>query len=234
MDHRRVRSKARSPFTGKPRTWALSRGKGKASGYRIKAAFLTPLRARIADNTAILAALCIGLYGCARALSLPTGQFEHLALALVYALISYPAGLGLLRWLLRKTRHIEITPDEVRISGSLGWKTYDRRIKHRFHLLPHDKARAERDRHDYLARKGQTKRSIRRLKKYYQESWHVVFEYLGQRVDIADVYGLPPARAILARLKACDEIMDGKPGTGLGRVLTPEDEWASSPGDIPL
>ena len=57
---------------------------------------------------------------------------------------------------------------------------------------------------------------------------------LGKRVDIAAVYGLPPARAILARLKACDEIMDGKPGTGDGRVLSPKDEWARQPGDLPV
>lgn len=234
MPGSRPKRVARSPFAGKPRTRALRRGKGRAGGYRIEAEFLTPLRARIADNAAILAAVSVGLYGGARALSLPYDQLEHLGIALVLAVVSYPAGLWLCRRALRKSRQIEITPDTVRIGAAFGWKEFDRRLKHRFHLLPHDNARAERDRHDYLARKGQTKRSVRRLRKYYQESWHVVFEYLGQRVDIADVYGLPPARAILARLKACDEIMDGKPGTGLGRVLTPGDEWASSPGEIPL
>ena len=68
--------------------------------------------------------------------------------------------------------------------------------------------------------------------RYYGDSFHVVFEYLGQRNDIATVYGHKDASAIVNRLKACDKRLNQLAGMGDEAALDPDDQWNKGPGEI--
>lgn len=77
-----------------------------------------------------------------------------------------------------------------------------------------------------------TRKPIRK-QRWYANSFHVSFDYLGQRNDIMTVYGQKEAVAIATRLKACDDVLDALARRGQGTPLTPADEWGDQPGAIP-
>lgn len=227
------RPKARSPFRGKPTTCDLHHRDGSLRGYRVTAEYLTPLRAKIADYSAkglVAAAMAAGFIAATH--EQPNNDALLLG-SLIIPPLSYPLARFLLRSELRKSTTCEITADTFRINGMLGWKTYDRNLPHRFAILEHDKAQRERDAHELADRKAMQKGKVLKQTKYYQEGWHVVFEYTLQRIDIADVYGLKDARAIQARLAGCAQVMDALAGNGNGPAMIPAHQWSDAPGDIP-
>ena len=126
-----------------------------------------------------------------------------------------------------------ITAEEFRFRGWAGWRSFDRKLQHRFALILHDKARRERDRHELEERKAQQSKKIIKKRRYYQESYHLAFEYVGQRNDVATIYGRPEAQAVLARLKGVDEVMTAHANRGGGTPLRPQQEWVEQPGAIP-
>lgn len=110
-----------------------------------------------------------------------------------------------------------------------GWQTFERHLPHRFLLIEHDHAQAEKDEIDFRARNNPGQRIAR----YYSDSWFVVLEYLGQRYDLAEVMGRRQAKAILDRLILCDDYMKGLDNAAKKLPMKPEDEWSASPGSIP-
>lgn len=233
MLHASRRAKARSPFRGKPSTRELRHRDGSLRGYRIRAEYLTPLRAKFAHLTAkVLVAGTMVAGICAGTNSEPKNDALALASVLIPPLC-FPLVRALTRRQLRRTTVVEITADAFRINGLFGWKTYDRNIPHSFSLLQHDKAQKEWVEQDFDARKAWQKGKVLAQTKYYQESWHVVFDYALQRIDVADVYGLKDARAIQVRLAGCAQVIDALAGNGGGPVLHPEHAWADGPGGIP-
>jgi hypothetical protein len=178
----------------------------------------------------VAAVMAAGAYAC-----LHTSQQDGALLlaSLIVPPLCYPLARVLMRYDLRKTTTCDITADTFRINGMLWWKTYNRHLPHRFAILEHDKAQKERDAHALADRKAMQNGKILKQRKYYQDGWHVVFEYALQRIDIADVYGLKDARAIQSRLAGCAQMMDGLSGNGSGPVMLPAQEWTETPGDIP-
>ena len=87
---------------------------------------------------------------------------------------------------LRRNVHMVITAEEFRFRGWAGWRSFDRKLQHRFALILHDKARRERDRHELEERKAQQSKKIIKKRRYYQDSYHLAFEYVGQRNDVSD------------------------------------------------
>ena len=126
-----------------------------------------------------------------------------------------------------------ITAEEFRFRSWLGWRVFDRSLDHRFALVLHDKARRERDRHELEERKAQLHRRLFKKRRYYQESWHLSFNYVKQRNDIVAIYGAPEARAVQARLTAIDEVINARAKRSDGTAMRPEDQWVEQPGAIP-
>lgn len=153
-------------------------------------------------------------------------------LALIGPWLAHPLIWRLYRVLLRKETEIIITPEEFRFRSWKGWRTYDRQLPHKFALIPHDKARAEKEAHDLETRREQARGQFVSKTRYYGESYHLSFEYLGQRNDVLTIHGRKEALAVLARLKACDEVMDAEARMGDGIALDPEDQWSDQPGEI--
>ena len=125
------------------------------------------------------------------------------------------------------------TPKEFRVKTFWGWRTYDRTLTHRFVMLKHDKTREERARHEAIIRAGQQQGRFIQPKPIYGDSFHIIFEYLGQRIDVATVYNQRRATAVAARMKACDKVMDTANKMGEGEVLNPSEQWGNIPGSLP-
>jgi hypothetical protein len=220
----------RHPFEGKPLTREVTDENGNVR-FEVTAAVLTPLRARIADEFALWTAAAVAalliLYVMNHNPTLPTLLFAASAWFL------HPLFKLAWRQSLRHSVHLVITEEEFRFRGWAGWRSFDRKLQHRFALILHDKARRERERHELEERKAQQRKKIIKKRRYYQDSYHLAFEYIGQRNDVATIYGRPEAQAVLARLKGVDEVMTAHANRGGGTPLRPQQEWVEQPGAIP-
>ena len=125
-----------------------------------------------------------------------------------------------------------MTPEQFMVLTWRGWRVYDRQLAHKFSLLIHDKAQLEKERIEQQLRKGKTNGRTYSELNYYGDAFHISYEYLGQRNDIATVFIAKRATALVARLKACDDVMDAQGKMGDGTALRPDDQWGDEPGDV--
>lgn len=221
-----------SPFSGRPRTIKAAGARGETI-FRVYPRELTPLRAMIADGVSLT--LCLGAVA-EGVLYLQTQALVpdwHWAAAIGGPFTLYPLVMRFARTLAAKQTRIEMTHQQFRVRTWFRWRNYDRQISHRFLLAPHRLAKKEQQAHqraiEDAARRG---RSIAK-RPYYAESYHLIFEYLGQAQEIATIYGRDRAMAVQARLKACDDILNHEAGNNDGVAIDPEKQWGDQPGDIP-
>ena len=220
----------RSPFDGYPETRAETDENGGVR-FRVTAKVLPPLRAKIADKlgaaTAVIGVVAAVMY---------VADHNYPPIALLAA-----AGIWLGKPLYEKAwregirRKVEIimTETEFRFRTWTGrWIVFDRELPHSFAVPLHDLARQERDQHELQILKAQQLKKIVQPRRYYQESFHLVYELLGQRNDITEIFGKPEAEAVLTRLRAIDEVINAR-GGGDGTALEPGDQWVEQPGTIP-
>lgn len=223
-----MKPKTRSPFAGRPLTYELRDSRGRRTGFRIHAAHIGPVRAQIADVSAKLTSAGLCLLGFVKGSRLPPGAELEFAAMFMVPLIAWPLFGLAWRRVLRTTKVLEIRQDVFRINGLFGWTGYDRNLPHAFALLGHDRAENEAEQNDLKARRSAQKGRLRTFPKYFRQSRHVVFVYVGQRIDIADVYGLKDARALQTRLAACDAFMDALRGPGDGPASDPDEDWSGA------
>ena len=222
--------KVRHPFQGKPLTREVTDENGNLR-IEVRAAVLTPLRARIADELALCTAVAVPTL-----LILYVTQHDPTLPKLVFAAASFflrPVFELAWRQSLRRTVKMVVTEKEFRFRTWAGWRVFDRALNHRFGLILHDKARRERDQHELEEQKAQQTKKVIKKKRYYQDSYHLAFEYVGQRNDIVAIYGRPEAQAVLARMKGVDEVINARAKRSDGAAMRPEDQWVDQPGAIP-
>ena len=95
-----------------------------------------------------------------------------------------------------------ISPGHIEIGG----KTYDAKIQHKFTMDLHRKAKEEADAELRAQQRGKDNADIRHPR-YYRDSYHIFFEYLGQRILIADIYKEENAEKFLRALVAVNKIV---------------------------
>lgn len=220
-----------SPFNGKPPTEKVKDADGITAFY-IRPCELTPLRAKFADMAGGLTALGLSVVGVVQFDLLAGADAWTWGVVLIGPWLAYPVIWRLYRAFLKKETEIVIAPDEFRFRNWKGWQTYDRQLPHKFALIPHDKAQTEKEEQELEVRRAQANGQVISPKRYYGESYHLSFEYLGQRNDVLTIFGRKEARAVLARLRACDDVMDSQAQVGDGVALDPEDQWSDQPGEI--
>ena len=216
-----------SPFHGKPTT-ELFTDKNGNTAFRITPLAITPQRVKFAEFLAAMSALGLSWGGFQILSGIPHPEDWLWPALLLGPWLSYPILNWLWRCILQTETRIEMTTDEFKFRSWSGWKTYDRKLPHKLSLIPHDKAQEEKDEHDLTIRQGQP--TIR--KRYFGDSYHLSYDYLGQRNDVLTVFGYKDALTILARLKACDERLDQLASMGDGIALDPEEQWDNQPGGI--
>jgi hypothetical protein len=222
----------RSPFAGKPATWQVADRNGNPA-FRIEPRILTPLRVsmvRFLSGAGTLGMFAMSLASLAGTNN-PDGN--GVIAAFVVPVVGGIVLHQVLGALFRKRVQIMMTLEKFSVRGLFGWKHYDRLLPHRFALLPHDWQQAERDQDEYRMQQAQLQKQPMKKNRLYANSFHISFDYLGQRNDLMTVYGQKEAVAIAMRLKACDDVLDALTRRGQGTPLAPEDEWGDQPGAIP-
>lgn len=214
-------------FHGKPLTKGFTDDSGRQA-YRVTPEFLTPLRVKVAEFCAGVSAVGLAGGGFYLLSEAPHPAAWLWGVALLGPLAAYPALNRMWRLLLHKRVQLVLTVDRFKVLRWNGWRSYDRTMPHKFALVAHDKAQAEKDVHELMVRKGH----LITNRRYYTASYHLSFDRLRERNDVLTVYGHKEALAIVNRLQDCDEILDGKVPMGEGIARRPEDEWKSQPGDI--
>ncbi len=220
----------RHPFDGKPETHEVADENGNPE-FQVSARVLTPLRAKIADELALWTTVAVPallvLYVMNHDPSLPKLVFAAATLFL------RPVFELAWRKSLKRTLKMVITAEQFRFRTWRGWRTFDRHLQHRFALILHDKARQERDKHELEERTAQQRKRVIKKRRYYQDSYHLSFDYVGQRNDVVTIYGRPEAQAVLARMRGVDEVINARAKRGDGTAMRPEDQWVEQPGAIP-
>jgi len=222
-------------FEGEPRTEITTEGGQTTISVAVR--HLRPWDAQSADETSIL--LRLGAAAVAGWITYESMDVTVHAVGLfVGALCGQPFMQKKLRHVGQVTATVRFTEDSIYLQGvrkppfwqpEENWHRFNRSHEHRFVLYPHDKARAEKDEIEYQLK---TKPG-RRVTRYYGESWYVALEYLGQRFDVAEVFGKRKADTILDRLTFCDKYMEGLADARKGPSLKPQDEWAGPSGSLP-
>ena len=223
---------ARSPFAGKPATWQVADVNGNPA-FRIEPRILTPLRAQMVNFLSGVAAVGLFIYGLGSLAGMANPDSGSLMAALTIPAVGAVAVHGMLKSLFRKRVRIMMTLERFSVRGLFGWKHYDRLLPHRFAVLPHDWQQLERDQDEYRMQEAQLRKQPMKKSRLYANSFHISFDYLGQRNDLMTVFGQKEAVAIAMRLKACDDVLDALVRRGQGTPLSPQDEWGDQPGEIP-
>lgn len=187
----------------------------------------TPLRLKGAEALSGTAALAIGVLA---GFGLHTLGVTGPALLIAWMLILMAGGYLAMHFIygkLLKNTELVFTPQEFRVRTRKGWDIYDRRLPHRFRMEKHDKARQEREKHELKIRRAQMHGNVIAPTRYYDDSYHIVFEYMGQRFDIATVYHDKRAERIVAHLRYCDEKMNAMSN------MSPNEQWDEVSGRVP-
>lgn len=225
-------SRVESPISGWPRTVPLD---GQV-GYRVRAKYLTPLRARLIDNF-----VCLSGVGCVIFVVWAYNSLPYFADWNVWALFAsvFVPWFALLvtrfswgRLLFGKVTIIEFTPELIRIKRLLRFRNYDRSLPHGFDCKIHDKAEWEQERELELKEQAaaEKKKKVPQPVKYFRRSFHVILRYVGQRVDVASVFGQKQAEGILARLQLLDQLMDAQRGESRAHGLAdPNRQYGERP-----
>ncbi|MES9822825.1 MAG: hypothetical protein ABW127_00170 [Candidatus Thiodiazotropha endolucinida] len=220
-----------SPFDGEPQTEPFTDDDGNPA-FRIKTQTLTPegvKRSEFWAGLSVLLLMGMGFYLLAQNPHAP-------AVAWFALLIGPPFAYRFFEkfWAYSYIQQTEMvmTINQFRIKRGNQWQLFDRTLAHKFKLFDHDKTRDEKDANEFAVRKAQARGQVIAPKRYYGDSFHVVFEYLNQRNDIITVYGRNEAAAIVTRLRDCDDRLNQLSGMGDGATLNPDDQWSKGPGEI--
>jgi len=225
-----IGSRSRHPFDGKPETRVETDEKGNVL-IRVSGRVLTPWGAKIADKLGKAAAGTVTVAGVMYVLDHNLPPIDLLPAGAMWLL--HPVFEKLCREGIKRRVEMVVTAAEFSFRTWMGqWITFDRSLPHRFSLKIHDLARQERDQHELETAQAQQRRKIVQPRRYYQESYHFIYELLGQRNDITEIFGQPEAQAVLTRLRAVDEVINAR-GGGDGTALKPGDQYADGPGAIP-
>jgi len=220
-----------SPFDGEPRTEQFTDKSGNTA-FRVTPQVLTPLRVKLAEFLAGMSALGLMGGGFYALTERPDASAWLWGAVLLGPPLAFPLLNRFWQLFFYSETKMVLTIDEFKFRSWNGWHKYDRKLEHRFALVLHDKTQKEKDENELAVRQGQARGQVIAPKRYYGDSFHLSFEYLGQRNDVLTVYGHKEALEILARLKACDERLNQLGSMGDGIALDPEDQWTDQPGGI--
>lgn len=222
--------KVKSPFDGFPETRQHEKD-GKLT-FTVKPRVLTPIAAKAADYLTIASlsywAFCLFIAAEDQSISSLWGWGLYWGSLLLF----YPVFLWFWQSLLKTGNTLELDEEEFRIGGLFSCEKYNRKLPHSFALIQHDKTKTEQMKHEFEVRKENARGNVIMKKPYYAESFHLTYEYLGQRNDVLEIYGHKEALAVVARLKAIDDVLGGITLGGQGIPLKPEDQWETGPGDL--
>ncbi len=221
----------RSPFEGAPRTKIITAKDGHRA-FIVKARYLTPWRFKLTRFCSNTTAFVVMVTTCWWLAEHPESPDWSILVALIAPWLLWSLWFGTFRLIFSRAKRIKLSEETVEAGRFLGKVRFDRKLDHKFALLPHDSAKIEQIKHGLAIQKEAARgRAIAKLP-VYGNSFHLSFDYLGQRNDLMTIYGQEEALRILTRLIACDEVLNAQFGLGEGFATRPEDDWKTGPGDL--
>lgn len=226
MSSKNPYTKYESVFENWPRVqaWTVN----SEHGLRVAGMHDTPTRRKTADRLSILAAIfwavLIGsaLYSQMFRIEDNPGPWMTAGFAL-WAFLSFLTPLPILSRA-EKTTIVMFSPSFIQF----GEKTYDAKIQHKFSMDVHRQAKEEADAELRAQQRGKGQATIRHSK-YYRESFHIYFEYLGQKILVTDIHKPEPAEKLLRALNAVDKIIHNEKSVFSGKMN--DDESAAGTTD---
>jgi hypothetical protein len=227
-----MKNPSNAALQGFPRTILTAEEDG-LNGYLVRFRGLGPLRARIADRAALLAGL--GIAGSLLGTLMVQAQPAHpgwWAASIAAPLLGAPYTSAYVRRALSSAVAVHLRPDAILVlKGRTVTRRIERSLEHRFALIENDDAEIEKEGRDHAARRGRKPGVFAPL--YHHHAPHLVLEVMGNRVDIATIFGRAEANRVLGRLAACDQLMANQSEVGRRLELLPADEQKPRPGGLP-
>jgi len=224
--------KVRSVLDGFPKT-IDGKTKDGQEKLTVMPTAIVPRMAKISDITAKI--VC--------GLSVPATIYEAFLIQLnepwhYFGLLGLPVAAYLgTKWYLRHlftfTKRFEFTPELFIVRRVLLSNiVVDRSLPGKFTLYIHNAAQEEKENIENKKANRVKRWWNLPIRVYYGNSYHLAYEYMGQRIDIMTIFGSKKANLILSRLNNCNRIMDGYASKGQGQALRPEDEWDGQSGQL--
>lgn len=221
-----------APTDGFPKTSIIKDDGGAITGYSILVRHLTPMRARISDKLSLLTAIA-AMYGLFKHTGISEIEWYFIVITCLIVPITVPWTTRYFFYaLFKKNTLIKFEAERINKFGIIHNKSFDRNISHSFAIYEHHRAESENRIFNAFEQLLPRILTIKPFKRYIGASRFIALEYMDQRQDLMLVYKERTARKILARLSACDKLMDGAAGNGRGEVLKPEAEWPDQGGSI--
>lgn len=178
-------------------------------------------------TSATMVLLSIGLFALLCALTPPVG-FWMGSLGAVMVLI---VPVQKFWWRAYETEFTFYFTPESFSTGS--GPAYDLRVPHRFSTALHSLAQEEARQIEFKIRAAQQNRQVINPKRYYADSYHLIFKYDGYSHFLLEIYGKWEAERLGERLRSVAKYMAHQRGIGQGEAVDPEDEWGRASGDLP-
>jgi len=223
----------RSVLDGKPYTRETTDSNGQTT-ITVNVKAIGAIGARMADYATI------GVTGAIAVASIGGGiiiEDATLMQRLVMWTLPIPAFFLVKRFFysaFAKTKPVVFPPETTTYPRFFRAQRFDSNFPIKFVLHTHPKAEIEANKMQLRETKRKVKWYTRPLKPYYQESYLLVLEYMGQPNIIMTIYNRQKAREIVAKLTAVSEVIRSYGSSGQGTATTPAADWANQAGGVTI
>lgn len=206
------------------------------SACLIKPRAMTPFRQKITHYTAYYFAIAAGwVSGAYLAINVLNEICPWWALAAIPAVffgVKYGVNFALTK-LLSKGRNVRITEQKIMIQKwFFFWEKFNRMHEHGFSYRKHPKGGKEKELLAHRVREESSEGKVKRSHIFYQDSFEIIFEYLGQPIVLMSAYGEGNAIQIIARCQAVDEVIKSANGTNGALSLDAQGDWGEQAGSL--
>ncbi len=206
-------AKTISPLSGFPSTTQYINAQGQKE-FKVAAWAPTPSCVRARDALLSCWAVVLVVYGL---LVAARCNFDLVPIAVIAAAggLAYGTVWVVLNAALRIYFNVRLTQDRVITNPFPFWsRHYDRKEGCGFALAPHDLMLQEQRAHELAQAEAAHRGKVLRKKPIYGDSYVVIYWNGSQRVDIAVIYGVKAASAVVTRLQHLDHLLDHELRTG--------------------
>ena len=224
-------SKTLNAFAGYPTTIESQTRNGQKR-YTVSLRATGPLTANIRDkatfiSTGISAIVAFGFAATSSELS----NMSRLAISAVPVPLFF-GFRGSFEWLLARRVTVVFTPERISVHNFILPKYFDRSLNIKFVLHQHERALRQAEIIKNRQANPDARRRILPDINYYEQSYRLYIEVLGQSYLIMTIRGKVKAQRFCARLNAIHQSIESSSGRGAGIALIASDDWVQGAGEL--
>jgi len=227
------KSNTRSVLDGGPVTRKAKDSNGQTTITVIVKA-IGPFGARMADYATMGVTGAIAIAGISGGIMIEDAALTQRLMMFALPVPGFFVAKILAYRLLAKTKPVVFTPETVLYSRYFRTRRFDSNLQIKFVLHTHPKAEFEANKMQLRETKRKVRWYTRPLKPYYQKSYLLVLEYMGQPNIITSIYTAQKSQEVVARLTAVSEVIGSYGSSGQGTATTPAADWAEQAGGVTM